>query len=116
MRVARDQNCEKVQPDHSRPEANADQHCLSPTPREAALETELIEAKAQLRARDEFLAIAAHELRNPMTPIAAWVELLIAQAGRRSSPIPPEILKGLERLEYLVHAYLRRATTLLDVS
>jgi len=116
MRVVRDQARQEEQPGHCRPGTRADQNCHSPTPREAALETELIEAKAQLRARDEFLAIAAHELRNPMTPIAAWVELLIAQAGRRSSPIPPEILKGLERLEYLVHAYLRRATTLLDVS
>ena len=76
----------------------------------------LIEAEAQLRARDEFLAIAAHELRNPMTPIAAWVELLLTQARRRSSQLPLEILSGLERLEYLVNAYLRRATTLLDVS
>jgi two-component system, OmpR family, sensor kinase len=81
-----------------------------------ALEMALIEAEAQLRARDEFLAIAAHELRNPMTPIAAWIELLLTQARRRSSHIPPEILSGLERLEYLVNAYLRRATTLLDVS
>src|SRR3954454_18091443 len=116
MRVTRDQNCEKVQPDHSRPGANADQHCLSPTPREVALEMELIEAKAELRARDEFLAIAAHELRNPMTPIAAWVELLITQARRQSSHVPPGILSGLERLGHLVNAYLRRATTLLDVS
>jgi signal transduction histidine kinase len=77
---------------------------------------ELIEAKAQLRARDEFLAIAAHELRNPMTPIAAWVELLITQARRQSTNIPPEILRGLKRLEHLVNAYIRRATTLLDVS
>ena len=77
---------------------------------------ELIEAKAQLRARDEFLAIAAHELRNPMTPIGAWVELLITQAHRQSIHVPPEILRGLERLEFLVNAYLRRATTLLDVS
>ena len=76
----------------------------------------LIEAEAQLRARDEFLAIAAHELRNPMTPIAAWVELLLTQARRRSGHIPLEILSGLERLEYLVNAYIRRATTLLDVS
>ena len=70
--------------------------------REVALEAELIEARAQLRARDEFLAVAAHELRNPMTPIAAWVELLITQARRRPGDIPSEMLRGLERLEYLV--------------
>jgi signal transduction histidine kinase len=51
-----------------------------------------------------------------MTPIAAWVELLTTQAHRRSGHIPREILNGLERLEYLVNAYIRRATTLLDIS
>src|SRR4051794_39247309 len=106
MRVVRDQACEEKQPDHCRPGTKVDQSCHSPTLQEVALETELIEVKAQLRAGDEFLAIAAHELRNPMTPIAAWVELLITQARRRSSHIPPEILSGLERLEYLVNAYL----------
>jgi len=118
MRVVRDQACQEEQPRHRRSGANGKtgQNCHSPTLREAALEKELIEAKAELRARDEFLAIAAHELRNPMTPIAAWVELLITQARRQSSHVPPGILSGLERLGYLVNAYIRRATTLLDVS
>src|SRR3954454_23414571 len=116
MRVIRDQACQEEQPGHCRTGAKADQNCTSPLRREVVLEMALIEAEAQLRARDEFLAIAAHELRNPMTPIAAWIELLLTQARRRSSHIPPEILRGLERLEYLVNAYLRRATTLLDVS
>ena len=116
MRVDRDRVCGEEQTDHCRSGAKADRNRHPPVSREAALEAALIEAKAQLRARDEFLAIAAHELRNPMTPIAAWVELLIARARGQSSDIPLEILNGLERLEYLVGAYIRRATTLLDVS
>src|SRR5690349_12749184 len=40
------------------------------------LQSRIAELEAEIRARDDFLAIAAHELRNPMTPIAAWVELL----------------------------------------
>jgi two-component system OmpR family sensor kinase len=86
------------------------------TCREIALEAHLAELEAQVRARDEFLAIAAHELRNPMTPIAAWVELLLGIARREPSGIPPQMLHGLERLERLVEAYVRRATTFLDVS
>jgi two-component system, OmpR family, sensor kinase len=81
-----------------------------------ALEARLAELEAQVRARDEFLAIAAHELRNPMTPIAAWVELLLGLARREPSRISPQMLHGLERLETLVEAYVRRATTFLDVS
>ena len=80
---------------------------------ETALANRLAELEAEIRARDEFLAIAAHEFRNPMTPIAAWVELLSNLSRREGSCIPPEILRGLERLQYLVDAYIRRATTLL---
>src|SRR3954471_6671847 len=84
--------------------------------REKLLETRIASLEAEIRARDEFLAIAAHELRNPMTPIAAWVELLSNLSRRQVDRTPPEILRGLERLQYLVDAYIRRATTLLDVA
>ena len=116
MRVVRDQVCREEQLDHWHAGAKGDRNSHPPASREVALEAELIEARAQLRARDEFLAVAAHELRNPMTPIAAWVELLITQARRQPGHIPSEMLRGLERLEYLVDAYIRRATMLLDVS
>ena len=41
-----------------------------------------------VHARDEFLAIAAHELRNPMTPILGYVEHILA-VGRRPEIEPP---------------------------
>jgi signal transduction histidine kinase len=67
-----------------------------------------------LRAHDDFLAIAAHELRNPMTPISARLELLLARARHMSGSVPAGLVHGLELLEELVNAYLRRATTLLE--
>lgn len=84
--------------------------------REAALEHRVAELEAELRARDDFLAIAAHELRNPMTPIAGRIELLLKLARREPDRIPVAIINGLERLQHLVDAYVRRATTFLDVS
>ena len=80
------------------------------------LEARIAELEAELRARDDFLAIAAHELRNPMTPIRGRVELLLARTRRMPGAVPNEIVQGLERLERLVDAYIRRATILLDVS
>ncbi len=80
------------------------------------LEARIAELEAELRARDDFLAIAAHELRNPMTPIRGRVELLLANARRTPEAVPKAIVQGLERLERLVDAYLRRASVLLDVS
>lgn len=82
----------------------------------STLQSRIAELEAEIRARDDFLAIAAHELRNPMTPIAAWIELLSNVARREAARVPPEILTGLARLEGLVDAYVRRATTFLDMS
>jgi signal transduction histidine kinase len=87
-----------------------------PTVPEAALAARVAELEAELRARDDFLAIAAHELRNPMTPISARLELLLARARDISEGVPAGLVHGLELLEGLVNAYLRRATTLLEVA
>lgn len=84
--------------------------------RETALERRVAELEVELRARDDFLAIAAHELRNPMTPIAGRVELLLNLARQEADRIPLDMINGLQRLQYLVDAYVRRATTFLDVS
>ncbi len=84
--------------------------------REAALEARIAELEDALRARDDFLAVAAHELRNPMTPIGARIELLLARARRKPETVPEGTVQGLERLQRSVDAYIRRATTLLEVS
>ncbi len=49
-----------------------------------------------------------------MTPIAGEVELLLRMARRQE--VPSAILAGLERLEASIRHYVRRATTLLNVS
>jgi signal transduction histidine kinase len=73
---------------------------------------ELTEA---VTARDTFIAVAAHELRNPMTPILGQLELLLAavKAGRYE---PEQLARRLERVQYSVRRYLKRAAVLLDVS
>jgi signal transduction histidine kinase len=89
---------------------------LSQADRELVLRARIAELEAELRARDDFLAIAAHELRNPMTPIRGRIELLQVRARRTPEAVPKWVVQGLERLEKLVDAYIRRATILLDVS
>src|SRR5690242_1550706 len=84
--------------------------------REAALEARIVELEGELEARDDFLAIAAHELRNPMTPIGAQVELLRSKLPEKAGGELTGLIQGLKRLEHLVDAYLRRATVLLEVS
>jgi two-component system, OmpR family, sensor kinase len=69
-----------------------------------------------VRARDDFIAIAAHELRNPMTPVLGMTELALAAARRAPDTCPPRVTALLERLQHAVQDYVKRATKLLDVS
>jgi two-component system, OmpR family, sensor kinase len=83
--------------------------------REAALKLRVAELEKQVQAFDHFLAMATHELRNLITPISAQLELLLVKtpdSGGGSAPF----VQGLNRLEQLVDAYLRRTTLLLEVS
>jgi signal transduction histidine kinase len=74
------------------------------------------ELREAVRARDEFVAIAAHELRNPMTPILMQVGLLLAAARSPDRCRPEIITPRLELLEVAVTEFVRRSTVLLDVS
>ncbi len=67
-------------------------------------------------ARDAFIATAAHELRNPMTPILGYAEHLLSVARRPESGCPDAMIVSLEHLAGLMAEYIKRATTLLDVS
>src|SRR5713101_4419468 len=74
---------------------------------------ELTEA---VTARDHFLSVAAHELRNPMTPMLGHVQLLLKVARSADDEKLAQITRGLDRLDRLMRRYVKRATTLLDVS
>lgn len=61
-------------------------------------------------ARDEFVAIASHELRNPLMAILGWIRFLRAEPlSRRQSD------RALERIELNAVAQSRLIDNLLDV-
>lgn len=74
------------------------------------------ELRRALRAKDDFIAIAAHELRNPMTPILGISQLALRSAKKAGTMCPPRIIPLLENLQDAVEAFVERATRLLDVS
>jgi signal transduction histidine kinase len=84
-----------------------------PPSQHARLVAQLTQA---VHARDAFIAIAAHELRNPMTPILGYVEHMLLVSRRPESECPEAIILGLDRLAGLITEYIKRATTLLDIS
>ena len=71
------------------------------------LESEL---RASLEARDQFLSIASHELRTPITSLALQVDML-AQLLERDAPIPPE---KLAKLLELSRRQVKRLTVLVE--
>lgn len=94
---------------------SADNTGALPAARPEDPQHQIAELTQAVSARDAFIAVAGHELRNPMTPIRAQIDLLLRQvrSGRAS---PQRLEAGLERAAWLVDQYVRRATTLLDVS
>ncbi|RVU41511.1 PAS domain-containing protein [Lujinxingia sediminis] len=74
--------------------------------------TDVTERSARDRRKDEFLSVASHELRSPLTPLSGFVHLARQQAemGKR---VDPEVLR---RAESQVHRLRRLVDALLDMS
>jgi PAS domain S-box-containing protein len=69
------------------------------------------EAQESDRRKEEFLAVLAHELRNPLTPLLTCLELM-----RDGQPEPDSLLRWREIMERQVRNLARLVDDLLDVS
>jgi len=67
------------------------------------------EAEAANKAKDEFLAMLGHELRNPLSPIVTALELMKLRGDAKSTP-------EQKTIERQVHHMIRLVDDLLDVS
>ena len=81
----------------------------------ARLIAEVARLTEAVEARDEFLVVAAHELRNPMTPIIGRIQIL-ARAARRPDFRVERLAESLDQIEWLITRYLKRSNVLFDVS
>ena len=79
--------------------------------RTAALEASTAALQQADQRKDEFLAMLAHELRNPLAPIRTAVQLLrLRELGPRSRPLARDVIE--RQVEHLVTLI----DDLLDVS
>jgi len=69
------------------------------------------QAEKANRAKDEFLANLSHELRNPLTPILAWSQML--RSGKLKEA---ETHRALEVIERSARAQAQLIEDLLDIS
>ncbi|HEY8744880.1 MAG TPA: ATP-binding protein, partial [Chloroflexota bacterium] len=92
--------------------------------KQAALEREQLvheqtaraEAEAAARARDEFLYVAAHELRTPVTSLRGFVQILLRQLDRRGEVDPTRLGEALRTIEQQSVKMMSLIAQLLDVS
>jgi two-component system sensor kinase FixL len=73
-------------------------------------------AQEEVRERDEFLSIASHELRTPVTALQLQLQLLQRTAGRSSEALPAILLQKVEGLERQTRRIALLVNELLDVS
>ncbi len=81
----------------------------------AQLAAENVRLTEAVTARDVFLAIAAHELRNPMTPIVMRLHILRRLNETALAP-NAKMSQSINEMEKSVLRFIKRATTLLDVT
>ncbi len=74
------------------------------------------EAREEVRERDEFLAVAAHELRTPATALQLQIQLLRRLAKRSLHDLPRLLAAKVDGLERQTRRLSALVNELLDVS
>jgi signal transduction histidine kinase len=75
------------------------------------LETQVAEAEAANRMKDQFLSTVSHELRTPLNAILGWVHML-----RRSELDEATVASALETIERNARAQAQLVNDILDMS
>lgn len=73
-------------------------------------------AQAAIAARDEFLSVAAHELRTPITSLRAFAQLILRRMDRRQPLDPGQVERALQTIIQQADKLTRLVSQLLDVS
>ncbi len=85
-----------------------------------ALETKVAERTAELeqavRTRDEFLAVAAHELKTPITSMRGFAQLLMRQYQKKGEIDPDNLILSLGTIDVQSVKLTTLIARLLDVS
>ncbi|HSP79765.1 MAG TPA: ATP-binding protein, partial [Myxococcaceae bacterium] len=86
----------------------------------ARLFAEAEQARAQaeqaVRLRDDFLAVASHELKTPLTSVTLQLQALLRQAREWRGPEGAQVVERLEKTQRQVLRLTRLMEEMLDVS
>jgi signal transduction histidine kinase len=80
------------------------------------LRKEIAERKRAEEVRDEFLSVAAHELKTPLTSLRGFAQLLLGQMDEGRSPDPQHLQMALGAIDRQSEKLARLVSQLLDIS
>ena len=80
------------------------------------LRREVAERRRAEEARDEFLSVAAHELKTPLTGLKGFAQLLGRQLEASETPDPGRLVQALKAIDRQSTKLSRLVSQLLDVS
>src|SRR6188768_3948392 len=74
------------------------------------------EAQRAIRARDEFLSVAAHELKTPLTTMLGFAQMLLKHLTPDGQSDQPIVRRALQAIEQQSERLARLVTRLLDIA
>jgi signal transduction histidine kinase/predicted hydrocarbon binding protein len=80
------------------------------------LRQEIAERRRAEEVRDEFLSVAAHELKTPMTSLRGFAQLLLLQADKGEATEPERLRQALTAIDEQSGKLSRLVGQLLDIS
>ncbi len=75
--------------------------------------TDIEDQKKELEKKDEFIGIASHELKTPLTSLKGYLQLVISY---KKEEIPPKVKQYIEKANIALNKLQRLINDLLDVS
>ncbi|MGZ3584911.1 MAG: hybrid sensor histidine kinase/response regulator [Ktedonobacterales bacterium] len=83
---------------------------------ERRVEERTAELVAALQVRDEFLSVAAHELKTPVTGLRAMAQILARKLQKLEMPVPPWLGDGIRTIDQQAERLTLLIGKLFDVS
>ncbi|HEX5503808.1 MAG TPA: ATP-binding protein [Thermomicrobiales bacterium] len=85
-------------------------------PGRVAVFTDVTEARRVQRAKEEFLSVASHELKTPITTLGGYLEMIQRQVAREGGPDPARLARYIGNAQTQLARLRRLSDDLLEVA